>query len=48
MAEIESAEDKIGPKENNKKDQDFNCKPCFKKFISKVVFEIHLKFNMKY
>ena len=43
VAEIE---DKMGPKETKKKDQEneyFNCKKCFKKFISQIVFGIHLK-----
>ena len=51
-SDVSEIEDKIEPKENKRKDiqnkikqkvQEINCKKCPKKFISKVVFEIHLK-----
>ena len=54
-SDVSEIEDKIEPKENKRKDIQneikqkvqengyFNCKKCPQKFISKVVFEIHLK-----
>ena len=46
FSNLAETEDKIEPNEINPKDQEneyFNCKKCSKKFISQIVFGIHLK-----